>query len=86
MLFTNKRSEVEIIYDLLSSAQKDIKKTHLMYKANMAHAQFTKYLDALIEKGLLSEKVSNPEGKIYYITDEGKKLLEPLRIVLARLK
>ena len=77
---------MEIIYDLLSSAQKDIKKTRLMYKANMSYTQFTKYLNPLIEKGLLGEKDSSPEGKIYYITDEGKKLLEPLHTVLTRLK
>jgi len=77
---------VEIIYDLLSSAQKDIKKTRLMYKANMTYTQFTKYLNALMEKGLLDETNSNPEGKTYYTTDKGKELLESLHIVLTYLK
>ena len=86
MLFNNKRTEIEIIYDLLSSAQKDIKKTRLMYNANMAYMRLTKYLDGLIEKGLLDEKDSNPEGKTYHVTDKGKELLEPLHIVLTRLK
>lgn len=86
MIFNNKRSESEIIYDLLSSAQKDIKKTRLMYKVNMTYTQFMKYLDALIKKDLLGEKDSNPEGKTYYTTDKGKELLESLHIVLTYLK
>ncbi len=77
---------METIYELLSSSQKDIKKTRLMYKTNMSYTHFTKYLDVLIEKGLLEENDSNPEGKIYHITDEGKQLLEPLNIVLTSLR
>jgi len=50
MIFNNKRSESEIIFELLSSAQEDIKKTRLMYKVNMTYTQFTKYLDFLETK------------------------------------
>ena len=57
-----------------------------MYKANMKYTQFTKYLDALIEKNLLGEKYSNPHGKIYYTTDKGKELLVSLNTVLTYLK
>jgi predicted transcriptional regulator len=86
MLFDNKRSESEIIYELLSSAQEDIKKTRLMYKTNMTYSQFSKYLDYLIKKDLLEEKDSVSNGKIYQVTESGKKLLEPLNIMFDYLK
>ena len=86
MIFNNKRSESEVIYDILSAAQEDIKKTRLMYKANMTHTQFTKYLDALLEKDILGEKDAYPTGKNYYVTDKGKELHELLDVVLTSLK
>ena len=76
---------MEIIYELLSSAKNNIKKTRLMYKANMTYTQFIKYLDVLIEKGLLGEKDSNPRGKVYYTTEDGEKLLESLHTTLSYL-
>jgi len=82
----HKRSETEIIYDLLSAAKKDIKKTRLMYKTNMTYTQFIKYLDVLMEKGLLAQKDTNPRGKIYYTTEDGQKLLESLHTALNYLK
>ena len=77
---------MELIYDLLSSAQKDIKKIPLMYKTNMSYVRFTKYLNPLVEKGFLCEKDSTPGGKVYCVSDKGKELLEPLHIVLTYLK
>ena len=86
MIFDNKRCETEIIYDLLSSAQTDIKKTHLMYKTNMKYTQFTKYLDVLLEKGLLGEKDLEHDGKTYYVTDKGKKFLSSIETAMTYLK
>ena len=86
MIFTSKRTEIEIVYDLLSSAQSDIKQTRLMYKVNMPYLQFKKYLKVLKEKGLLSEKnTNNNGGKIYSITAEGKELMKYLTIVKSYL-
>ena len=86
MIFNNKRSEVEIIYDILTSAREDIHKTRLRYKSNMSHIQFNKYLNAMIEKDLINEKEENDKSKIYCLTEDGKDLLESLNIVLNRLK
>jgi len=86
LLFYNKRCEVEIIHDLLSSAQEEIKKTHLMYRTNMTYNQFIKYLDALKEKDLIEEIKSGQNGNNYYLTEKGKKLLDCLNKVLKYLK
>ena len=86
MIFNNKRTEIEIVYDLLSSAQKDIRQTRLMYRVNMPYLQFKKYLKVLKEKGLLSEKNTKSNGgKLYCITEEGKELMKYLSIVKSYL-
>ena len=86
MIFNNKRTEIEIVYDLLSSAQKEIIQTRLMYKVNMPYIQFKKYLIVLMEKGLLSENnTNNNGGKVYNITTEGKELMKYLSIVKSYL-
>jgi len=87
LLFNNnRRSESEVICDILKSAQEDVKKTRLMYQANMPYTQFSKYLDVLIEKDLLGIKDTNPSGQIYYTTEKGNELLKSIEIVLGALK
>jgi len=80
LLFKNKRSESEIIYQILSLATtKGLRKTHLMYKTNLCYNHFLEYLDFLLEKKLLEVKSGNPTGNIYYTTEKGNKLLETIK-------
>jgi len=62
------------MYDILTLCNRDIKKTHIMYKANLSHLQLEKYLRLLIDKELLSEK----NGK-YVTTSKGHRFLEEFR-------
>lgn len=51
-----------------------IKKTHLMYKANLSHKQMESYLDELIKNNLIERKTSE---KRYFIdvTKKGSDFL-----------
>ena len=69
-----KRSRYEIIHDVLDQCQTGSKKTWVMYRANLSYDLTTNYLNELEKLGL----VENKEG-LYYITENGKQLLELLK-------
>jgi predicted transcriptional regulator len=48
------RSEIQIIYDILLFCRNGALKTHIVYKCNLNFKIIAKYLEKLIEKGLLS--------------------------------
>ena len=69
-----KRSRMEIMHDILKIIQSrggQIKKTHLMYKANLSHNQMKLYLNELIKNGLLEDKFLDNKHSIH-ITKKGK--------------
>jgi predicted transcriptional regulator len=72
---TNRRSRLEIIYDLLNSIREKggaIKPTHLLYKSNLSHKKMMEYTAELMEKGFMEER--EKEGKkIYALTDKGQE-------------
>jgi len=75
-----KRSRLDIIYDMLKTISNKggrIKPTHLMYKANLSHAQMKLYLKELMEKQLVEEEQAK-ERKMLVITDKGFSFIEKL--------
>lgn len=75
-----KRTKPHVIHDILDAAanKNGLRKTHLMYKANLSHESLTKYLDEIIPAGLLVEE--KRKGKTYYVvTDEGIEYLNEVR-------
>ena len=52
----------------------------------MAYSQFNTHLDFLLEKEIIGEKCCNEKGRLYYLTDKGKVLLESLDDVTNFLK
>lgn len=72
-----KRNRVDIIYDMLKVIQGNggkIRKTHLMYKANLSHNQMESYLKELIENKIIEKKISNKKSFIK-ITKKGTDFL-----------
>ncbi len=60
--------------DVLGLATSGIKKTHIMYKANLSYEQVHLYLSDLMSKNLIAQDVS-PDGVIYRTTDKGREFL-----------
>ena len=73
-----RRSNIEIIADMLRVGENGAGKTEIMYSANMSFSQIQKYLRYLVSQGFISEiKLGNP-GVAYQVTDSGLKLLKTI--------
>jgi predicted transcriptional regulator len=70
----NNRGRIQIMGDVLALATSGIKKTHIMYRANLSYEQVYLYLEDLIGKRLIAQDVS-PDGVIYRITEKGREFL-----------
>jgi len=69
-----RRDKIDIILAILEITSQPIKKTHILYTAKINFYQLTRYLDLLLNMGLL-EEISDPfEG--YRITEKGRVLLK----------
>jgi predicted transcriptional regulator len=72
----NNRGKIQIMGDVLELAKSGIKKTHIMYRANLSYEQVHLYLGELIAKGLIVQDVSSPaDGVIYRTTEKGREFL-----------
>ena len=63
-----------MIADVLRIATSPTSKTQLLYSANLSYAQTVKYIDLLIDWGMLA-KVSHGKTDRYVITDSGQAFL-----------
>ena len=70
----NNRGKIQIMGDVLGLATSGIKKTHIMYRANLSYEQVHLYLGELIEKRLIAQDVSS-DGVVYRTTTKGREFL-----------
>ena len=88
-MVNNRRSEFEIIADILSLSETGAKRTEILYKGYMSYSQLKQYLPYLLEKEILMETtIKNGHGysKVYYTTDKGKELLVGINKIFSYLK
>jgi predicted transcriptional regulator len=69
-----RRDRLEITAEILRIARKGVKKTHLVYKANLNHAILKEYLEKLEEQGLIARN-TDIERKIR-TTEKGNQFVE----------
>lgn len=70
-----KRNRIEIMHDMLKIIQEKggkIKKTHLMYKANLSHKQMKSYLIELMKNNLIDNEESG-NNIMFCITKRGRE-------------
>ncbi len=66
------RHRLEIVRDMLSIASVKTRKTRIMYQANLSYRIMEKYLNSLLENGL----IECDEEAYYSITSRGKQFLQ----------
>jgi predicted transcriptional regulator len=82
---SRRRSNIEIIAEMLKVGENGAGKTRIMYGANMSYSQIQKYLGFLMNRGFIDRvKVGNP-SVTYRVTDSGLKLLESITGVIDML-
>ncbi len=81
----NRRSNIEIIADILIVGENGAGKTEIMYSANMSYSQIQKYLGFLMSHGFIDKvEVGNPVVT-YQVTEIGLKLLKSIDSVMGML-
>ncbi len=85
MKINRRRSNIEIIANMLKVGENGAGKTEIMYSANMSYSQIQKYLGFLVSQGFIDKvEVGNPVVT-YRMTDSGLKLLESIKGVIEML-
>lgn len=67
-----KRNKLQVTFDILKAIQEKngkIKRTHILYKANLSHQMLDEYLKDLIERDFVIEE--NAKVRNYSLTDKG---------------
>jgi predicted transcriptional regulator len=81
-----RRSNIEIIADMLRVGENGAGKTEIMYSANMSYAQIQKYLGFLLSHGFINKvEVGNPVVT-YQVTDKGGELLKNIDSIVEVLE
>ena len=66
-----KRSNVDIVREILDSVSAGRKKTNIMYQCNLIFVMLKLYTDALVESGSLTLN-----GNLYHLTPKGESILQ----------
>ncbi len=85
MTMNHRRSNIEVIADMLRVGENGAGKTEIMYSANMSYRQIQKYLGFLLSQGFISKiEVGNPVVT-YHVTERGRGLLQNIDVIMEML-
>lgn len=82
---SKRRSNIEIIADILRTGEHGAGKTEIMYSANMSYTQTQRYLGFLLEKEFLQKIKLGDTLTAYRVTDSGKGLLKTIDTLIGML-
>ena len=85
MRVSRRRSNIEIIADMLRVGENGAGKTEIMYSANMSYTQIQKYLGYLLTHEFIDKiEIGNPVVT-YQVTEKGLGLLRNIEGIMAAL-
>jgi predicted transcriptional regulator len=79
-----RRSNIEVIADMLRLGEAG--KTEIMYSANMSYFQLKKYLNFLLQLGLITKVTLGNPSVTYRVTEKGLRLLRNIDSILEVLE
>lgn len=74
------RNKLQIIAEILEIVRQGAKKTHIMYKANLSYKLLCKYLDDVLDCGLV--RVDGEDR--YVVAPKGEKFLQRFKVYRKR--
>jgi predicted transcriptional regulator len=82
-LLGRKRSDIDIIANILVEANKGTKKTRILYRCNLSYRQLQVYLQFLHDLGFLASDSNNDGSKMksFRTTPKGLEFLDAYRIL-----
>jgi len=81
-----RRSNIEIIADMLRVGENGAGKTEIMYTANMSFSQIQRYLDYLVNQGFVNKVNMDNTMVAYQVTESGFKLLKAIDTLMNMLE
>ncbi len=84
MKIERRRSSIEVIADMLRLGEAG--KTEIMYSANMSYFQLQKYLNFLLQLGLIYKVTVGNPSITYRVTNKGLRLLRNIDNILEVLE
>ncbi len=81
-----RRSNIEIIAEMLKVGENGAGKTKIMYNANLSYTQIQKYLGFLLSEGFIGKMEMGNPSVTYRVTESGLKLLESIDNLMETLK
>lgn len=85
MKVNQRRSNIEIIAEMLKVGENGAGKTRIMYNANLSYTQIQKYLGFLMSQGFIDKVAVGNPSVTYQVTENGLKLLESINSVMEML-
>ncbi len=85
MKMNRRRSNIEIIAEMLKVGENGAGKTKIMYNANLSYTQIQKYLGFLTSQGFINKMELGNPSVTYRVTDNGLKLLESINTLIKML-
>jgi predicted transcriptional regulator len=81
-----RRSNIEIIAEMLKTGENGAGKTKMMYSVNMSYHQLQRYLAFLLDRGFIDCLVAVNSHFNYQVSAKGLKLLDSINNVLEALE
>ncbi len=85
MRVNQRRSNIEIIAEMLKVGENGAGKTKIMYNANLSYTQIQKYLGFLTSQGFIGKMEMGNPSVTYQVTESGLKLLESINSLMEML-
>lgn len=78
MRLSYRRSNIQIIADILRTGENGAGKTRLMYNSNMSYSQTQRYLSFLLNRGFIHSTNPSKPKVTYRVTAAGLRLLRSI--------